>query len=286
MHACICAAYGPESSVAWPSEPPTPTRHQPSESAVSQDEWRRGSDHTVQAAAAAKNSLAAKRDFLFKYAVMLAIGLAGASPRALVLYLSRHVPSVSVAQALSDFPALWAPCAKEGAAFSAHSPEGSLYKYLIGSDRAIKGACMTLAFVAALGSGIGEQKRGRNGGIRCCAALMSVLIFLAGTVVHLCLLMLAPTIETLFVVERGEKVYMVTLYVALVGATVALLSFVDARERMVLSMRKRESVALVARKAKLLLFVMVRPLMTPVRLPCNIYTEWSTDPVLCNGTVA
>ena len=224
--------------------------------------------------------------FLFKSAVMMAIGIAGASPRALVLLLSRCVPSVSVAQALSDFPALWAPCAKEGAAFSAHSPEGSLYKYLIGSDRAIKGACMTLAFVAALGSGIGEQKRGRNGGIRCCAALMSVLIFLAGTVVHLCLLMLAPTIETLFVVERGEKVYMVTLYVALVGATVALLSFVDARERMVLSMRKRESVALVARKAKLLLFVMVRPLMTPVRLPCNIYTEWSTDPVLCNGTVA
>ena len=27
MHACICAAYGPESSVAWPSEPPTPNTH-------------------------------------------------------------------------------------------------------------------------------------------------------------------------------------------------------------------------------------------------------------------
>jgi len=126
--------------------------------------------------------VAPPRGFLFKTGVMLAIGIAGASPRALVLLLSRCVPSVSVAQALSDFPALWAPCAKEGATFSAHSPGGSLFTYLIATDGVLKSGFMLLAYVAALDAVTffgGARSRGRNRGVRRCAALMSALLFVA-----------------------------------------------------------------------------------------------------------
>ena len=118
--------------------------------------------------------------FLFMSAVMMAIGIAGASPRALVLLLSRLVPSVAVAQALSDFPALWAPCAKEGATFPAHSPGGSLFTYLIATDGVLKSGFMLLAYVAALDTVTffrGARSRGRNRWVRCCAALMMALLF-------------------------------------------------------------------------------------------------------------
>ena len=125
--------------------------------------------------------VAPPRGFLFKSGVMLAIGIAGASPRALVLLLSRLVPSVAVAQALSDFPALWAPCAKEGATFPAHSPGGSLYKFLVGTDSVLKSGFMMLSLVAALAAVApgGARSRGRNRGVRRCAALMSALLFVA-----------------------------------------------------------------------------------------------------------
>ena len=233
----------------------------------------RGRDDTVQAAAAAS------KDFLFHYAVMLTIGIVGASPRALVLLLSSSLPSVSVDQALSDFPALWAPCAEEGAAFSAYSPDGALYTYLIVSDRAIMSGFMTLAFVAGLATLVpesaGAQSRRWNRRVRSCAALICVLLFLAATVLHLCMLIVRePTIETLFAADDYEGIW-ISLFVALVCSTVALLSFTDAREWLAPfnrhAMSFRASVALVAPKARVLMLVVVRPLLSPVRMPSDIY---------------
>jgi len=232
----------------------------------------RGHDDTVQAAAAAS------KDFLFQYAVMLTIGIVGASPRALVLLLSSSLPSVSVDQALSDFPALWAPCAEEGAAFSAYSPDGALYTYLIVSDRAIMSGFMTLAFVAGLATLVpesaGAQSRRWNRRVRSCAALICVLLFLAATVLHLCMLIVRePTIETLFAADDYEGIW-ISLFVALVCSTVALLSFTDAREWLAPfnrhAMSFRASVALVAPKARVLMLVVVRPLLSPVRMPSDI----------------
>ena len=117
-----------------------------------------------------------------------------------MLLLSSSLPSVSVDQALSDFPALWAPCAEEGAAFSAYSPDGALYTYLIVSDRAIMSGFMTLAFVAGLATLVpesaGAQSRRWNRRVRSCAALICVLLFLAATVLHLCMLIVRePTVS-------------------------------------------------------------------------------------------
>jgi len=223
----------------------------------------------------------ATQGFLFKYAAMLAIGITGASPRALVLLLSRLVPSVSVDQALSDFPVLWAPCAKEGAAYTAYSPDGSLYKYLIGTDFEIRAGSTSLALFGAGMAIMAPDRAGSRAsrwyrGIRRCAALINVLGFLAITVTHVYQLMLAPTTETLLRHgENDEKV--LTFFVALIFGTLALLSLIDARELTALSkshaMTRMDSVALVARKTKVFVLLAVRPLLTSVRLPSNVYTR-------------
>ena len=212
--------------------------------------------------------------FLFKSAVMMAIGIAGASPRALVLLLSRLVPSVAVAQALSDFPALWAPCAKEGATFPAHSPGGSLYKFLVGTDSVLKSGFMMLSLVAALAAVApgGARSRGRNRGVRRCAALICALLFVAATVQRLCLLMLAPTVETLYALWYHEEAF-TGIIALLVFGTILLLTCLDqdARESMGPSTTRHATKrACVPRvklaRVKLVSLLAVRPLYTSVSL--------------------
>jgi len=208
--------------------------------------------------------------FLFMSAVMMAIGIAGASPRALVLLLSRLVPSVAVAQALSDFPALWAPCAKEGATFPAHSPGGSLYKFLVGADGVLKSGFMMLSLVAALAAVApgGARSRGRNRGVRRCAALICALLFVAATVHRLCLLMLAPTVETLYALWYHEEAFTGITALLVIG-TILLLTCLDqdARESMGPSTTRHATMPRVKlARVKLVSLLAVRPLYTSVSL--------------------
>eukprot|EP00802_Teleaulax_amphioxeia_P007919 Tamp_07927.p1 GENE.Tamp_07927~~Tamp_07927.p1 ORF type:complete len:621 (-),score=64.16 Tamp_07927:218-2080(-) len=193
--------------------------------------------------------VAPPRGFLFKSGVMLAIGIAGASPRALVLLLSRCVPSVSVAQALSDFPALWAPCAKEGATFSAHSPGGSLFTYLIATDGVLKSGFMLLAYVAALDAVTffgGARSRGRNRGVRRCAALMSALLFVAPLVLDTCHWILPHTIEPAYAMDARDASF-TAIYVLLV----LLMAGIDARQLIAPSTSPAMPKALVVRAVML-----------------------------------
>ena len=82
----------------------------------------------------------------------LLIAVVGAAPRGIALaIIDRAVPQAPMPEALDNFKAMWAPCKEDrDNPFTAYSPDGQMYRWLLLSDHILWYAGVTVAYIGML----------------------------------------------------------------------------------------------------------------------------------------